>query len=206
MIAFDIETCKNDMADEYFEKHKAYYAPPNYTDPTKIKAYIEKARVKDATMAGLKWYTGKVCCICMEDVKTGEKWGVYSANEKEVLDETTKILNGHINKTLIGKSSVDFDVPFLIGRYLVNAIRAPMILNHKAEDVDNFFSRSRSCGQRSKLDTYAFALGLPLKTMSGDKVQGMYDEGKLDEIKEYCEHDVYIVAEMVRRHSKVFNV
>jgi len=204
MIAFDIETCKNDMADTFYAEHKEYSAPSNYTDPEKIKLYIEKARLKDAGKAGLTWYTGKVCCVCMEEVETGERFSAYGTNEKEILEEVTTILNKHINRTLIGKSSVDFDVPFLIGRYLVNGVKAPMILNHKAEDVDNYFSRSRACGQRSKLNTYAFALGIPTKTMAGSMVQGMYDEGRHDDIKEYCEGDVHIVAEMVRRHQKVF--
>jgi predicted PolB exonuclease-like 3'-5' exonuclease len=205
MIAFDIETVKNEKADEYFAEHKSYSAPANYTDPVKIEKYIEKAREKDANKAGLTWFTGKVCCVCMEDVESGKKWGIYSTNEKEVLEATTEILDKHINKDLIGKSSADFDVPFLIGRYLVNEVRAPLILNpSKAQDVDNYFSRSRSCGQRSKLDTYAFALDLPMKPFDGSKVQGMYDEGKLEEIKDYCEHDVHIVAEMVRRWTKVF--
>jgi len=206
MIAFDIETVKNHLADEFYAEHKSYKAPANYTDPAKIESYIEKARLKDAGMSGLYWYTGKVCCISMECVKTKERWSVYSTNEKEVLEETTVILNEHINKKLIGKSSADFDVPFLIGRYLVNGVKAPLILNHKAEDVDNYFSYSRSNKQRTKLDTYAFALGLPTKTLSGDKVQGLYDEGKLEAIKDYCEHDVYIVAEMARRYQKVFSV
>lgn len=204
MIAFDIETVKNDMADTYYAEHKAYRAPSNYTDPVKIEQYIEKQRIKDASMSGLAWYTGKVCCVCMEDTETGEKWGVYSTNEKEILETTTDILNKHIGKTLIGKSSVDFDVPFLIGRYLVNGVRAPIALTDKTEDVDNFFSRSRSCKQRTKLDTYAYALGLPMKPFDGSKVQGMYDEGKLEEIKDYCQHDVHIVAEMVKRYGKVF--
>lgn len=207
LIAFDIETIPNNRAEEYFTTIKRYKAPSNYKDQEKIQSYIQESIYEDIQRAGLYWWSGKVICISLEKVLSGKKITLYEEDEVKLLTQFAKALKDNPGFKIIGKSSKDFDIPFLKGRYLHHDIGFPESLhNPSITDVDEIFSYSRSCGQVSNLNTYAFGMGLETKTSHGSKVHQMYLEGNVDEIKEYCAHDTHIVAEMLRRYLKVLDV
>lgn len=210
LFAIDIETVtQGAKATEYTSREKIK-APSNYKSEDAINKYIEQERTKRGFKHALSWHTGKVLSVAWEDVKSGEQSFFWSLNEVEVLNTIRKAWAA---ANLIGKSALDFDFPFLRGRFMANGLAIPSVLKdpNRLNDCDNFLSFSRACGQRGKLDSYAHALGLELKPMDGSHVGTLYDRICMDSPKgdkdkaveilhEYNVHDVYIVAEMTRRY------
>lgn len=207
LMAFDIETVKNSKADEYY-KQKKYYAPSNYKDEKKKEAYIDQEMHKDKSKAALTWWTGKVICICSWNQKDGKK-GWHGDDEQKLLEDFFSYLNLNPHLTLVGKSSKDFDIPFLVGRALALNIPTPTQLRTNMwkdlVDVDEMFSFSRQCGQVSSLNNYAWGLGIDPKTGSGRDVADMYTSTLIEpeewnKIEDYCHNDVRIVQEMLNRY------
>ncbi len=214
LFAIDIETVANSRAQEYYDKK--YYSPPaNYKDTEKIKKFLADKRHSDRKKAGLSWWTGKVICVCLINIEKLTTHHFSGGEETVVLRELFNFLDDSY-ATLIGKSSEDFDIPFLIGRGMVNNLPIPDTLkpwNHeRIRDVDHIFSRSAVCQQRSTLNDYAWGLGIAQKISEGSQVQAMYDEtlisnalsseAKWSEIRAYCMRDTQIVAEMIKRFTK----
>lgn len=202
LYLFDIETIPNDRAKAYFAA-KVYEPAANLKDPEKIAANIAEKRAKDAEKAALHWWTGKVVCISVRTVD-GKDSGTFSG-----LDEV-QILRAFFDAVgsnhVIGKSGDYFDTPFLVGRALANDIGVPGFLrpHRPIQDVDHIFSFSSQCDQRSNLANYAFGMGIEGKNGHGSEVAALVEAGKWDELRAYCEQDVAIIAEMLRRWNKVY--
>ena len=206
LLAVDIETVtQGQKAKEYTDLEKIK-APSNYKSEEAIKKYIDAEREKKGMKHALSWHTGKVLSVAWEDVKTGEQGFFWSLEEVEVLNKIVEMWSGC---NLIGKSALDFDFPFLRGRYIANKMPIPAVLKdrNRMYDCDDFLSWSKSCGQRGKLDAYAHAMGMELKSMDGSHVGTLYDrivlendQKAIDELEEYNIYDAAIVAEMTRRY------
>ena len=200
--ALDIETVANESSSAYYDQNASDLAPKNLKDPDKIAAAIEAKKSK----AGLTWWTGQVRSFCIQ--QPGYDACYYQhENENQVLCKLRDYLyeyNKLDDLCLIGKSIVDFDIPFLIGRYLKydQGIPKPFMISGQIRDVDHMFSRSRACGQVSSLKNYAWGLGISGKMGSGDQVQAMVDELRFEELEAYNKQDVRIVLEMLRRYRE----
>ena len=238
-LVLDIETVKNDRAIEYF-KNKKYTAKASMdsvpasitniktdtlrqskldewkrTQAAKIENDLMQQRKKDEERAGLHWWTGKICCICTEDVVSGEKKAFYGDDEYKLLYKFLSYLQMEKNGyTLIGKNSKDFDIPFTVGRLLANNTGLTRHFGNFStlKDVNEMFSYSKACSQIGHLSDYAWGLGVSGKLAHGSDVQGMYDVATLtdknvwNDIVKYCEQDVNITSEMVRRYYKTFKM
>lgn len=90
---------------------------------------------------------------------------------------------------LIGYNSEHFDLPVLNNYYLGNLLEFP--------HLDLLKKIKESLGIRLKLKDVAEAT-LDNVTKSADGLQAMqwYKEGKIDEIKKYCEQDVKVTKEL----------
>lgn len=210
IIAFDIETVRNARSRAYYDA-KEYEAPSNYKDPDKIKAAIEEKRAADFAKAALTWWTAQICSIHASVVTDPEvSFGLSSDDEASLLIRFFCWLEDIGGFQLIGKSSADFDLPMLIGRAIALNIGIPSWwrANRSYEDVDQFFSRSHACGQRSSLENYAWGMGIDGKLGNGAQVQDLYEKallsGDWNEMNRYCRRDKEIAAEMIRRFFKTF--
>jgi len=206
-IAYDIETIPNEKkAKEYFTKVKKYRPPATTKDPEKIQKWIANKTKENIEKAGLYWFTGQVICICVEEVISGKKEVFYEAkDEKKLLNAFQDYIFDRSRAELIGKSCLNFDHPFLIGRMLANNLEnIHRFKNLTVTDVDRYFAWSTMCQQTGSLDTYAYGLGLELKPFDGSQVYPLYKAGEHTTIQEYCSHDVHLVAEMARRFYKTF--
>lgn len=208
-VAFDIETIPDqERTHIYYNEIKQYKPRGNIKDPEKIQKDIEAKRKADMEKAGLFWYTGKVICICTEDVMTGKKETFFEdKNEKKLLEDFQEFVRSSPNIELIGKSCTDFDFPFLKGRMLANDLDSiHKFASTPVNDIDKYFSLNRYGSQVSSLDTYAYGLGLDLKILHGEDVWPLFQQGEYEKIKEYCQHDTHIVAEIARKFYKTFIV
>jgi predicted PolB exonuclease-like 3'-5' exonuclease len=109
---------------------------------------------------------------------------------------------------LVSWNGSGFDLPVLNYRALVHSVRAPRFWDMGDDDrefrYNNYISRyhMRHCDlmdilalyqprANAPLDEIAQLLGLPGKLgMDGSQVWGAYQEGRLEEIRNYCETDV----------------
>lgn len=109
-----------------------------------------------------------------------------------------------VNATWIGHYITGFDLRFLWQRCVVNKLKPAIDIPYKAKPWDdNVFDtliewRGSGSGV-GKLDSICQALGIPGKgDMDGSQVWDYVKDGRINEVVEYCKHDV----EMVRNVYK----
>lgn len=175
VYAIDIETVSQGKSARDFTD-KQSYALGNVKDPVKVEAKLQEKREEAGKKHGLSWWLGKVCSVALIDLHTSTSYVYYGVNERKILEDLASLIGSGPIK-LIGKTSINFDFPFLVGRFMANDIRVPNCLKKRTSmmDVDNFFGFSAQSGQRTKLSNYAHGLGIDPKTLDGSKVQAVYD-------------------------------
>ncbi len=89
---------------------------------------------------------------------------------------------------LIGYNSLHFDLP-IMNRYYAGDLSSIPHLDMLKVIKDTF-------GKRFKLDDIAQATLQTKKSADGLQAMEWYKEGKIDEIKEYCEQDVKVTMEL----------
>lgn len=206
---FDIETVPNDRAENWVNSQMPK-APANYKDPLKIAAKELEAKEKLREKLGLHWWTGRVVLIVAQ---TESLAAFIHTNEKVILNEFATWLQENKVTTLVGKSSDDFDIPFLIGRYIANDLGIPYALlsvktQRELTDIDNIFGYRSA--QQSTLENYAFGMGIDGKNGHWSDVQKHWNDYELgnaeglDKLIRYCQQDVAIVKEFLRR-TRIWN-
>lgn len=212
LYAIDIETVSQGKIANDFTDKTATVAK-NIKDPEKIAARLITAKDDLRGKHGLSWWTGKIISISIVEVFGDYKEVFCGHDEADILNKTMAVIG---QSKLIGKTSINFDFPFIIGRLMALNIEIPMCFKNRNSlyDVDNFFGFSAASGQRSKLDFYAHGLAIKMKPMHGSQIQGKYDEimamqmggdneGPIriwKEIADYNLHDSEVVANMARRY------
>jgi len=201
-LSVDIETARNEEASDYFSMGMAR---PDAR--LKYKDKIAESINKQFNMCGLKWWVGKVCGITAKTESKEFIFNQHCEDERDILCNfavTVNRLSAETTVNLVGKSSGSFDFPFLVGRYMKHDLGIPeqLMVRQVINDVDQIFAPYGRNNQTSSLSDYAWGLNIAgkLDGQTGAMVQGWYDAGDFDKIKEYCEQDVNIVFEMVRRY------
>lgn len=181
----------------------------------KIKSHVTLKQLKDLEDAALNWWMSKVCSIawvCVDpiDNEIVEREVCTSKDEQEILHKFFTYLEGYKNDIngIIGKNSVFFDCPYLVGRAIANDIGIPHHLRtsiSKLGDIDQIFGvmSSRNSGI-TRLKNYAFGLGIDGKLGDGAGVEKLYESGNLKQLADYNMRDVEIVAEMYCRWNKAY--
>jgi predicted PolB exonuclease-like 3'-5' exonuclease len=150
--------------------------------------------------------------------------GDIDADEKEIIQRFYEGLEQHI-PTIVSWNGGGFDLPVLNYRSLLHGVQAPTYWetgdDNQSFRFNNYISRFHSrhtdlmdvLGNYqpragAKLDEIATMLGYPGKYgMSGADVWDKYQQGALDEIRQYCETDVlntylvYLHFELIRGRS-----
>lgn len=106
-----------------------------------------------------------------EESELGELWPIFEKTER-----------------LIGYNSKHFDIPVLNKYYTGDLSQFP--------HLDLLKVIRESCGKRYKLNDIAKATLQIEKSADGLQAQKWFEEGKIDEIKKYCEQDVKVTKEI----------
>ena len=136
----------------------------------------------------------------LKDLRSG---GRVEADEKELLKGFFKHV-GEARPRLVSFNGRGFDLPVLKYRAMVHGISAPWLYmtGDKWNNYQQRYSLDWHCdlleglsdfgaSARIKLNEICAVLGFPGKTgVDGSQVAPMYDEGRLSEIRDYCETDV----------------
>ncbi|MCA9363947.1 ribonuclease H-like domain-containing protein [Candidatus Kaiserbacteria bacterium] len=100
---------------------------------------------------------------------------------------------------LVGYNSDHFDIP-LLNKYYPGDLT-------QIKSIDLLADIRASLGKRLRLDSVAQATVGAKKSANGLQAVRWWHEGKIDEVKKYCEQDVKVtkkVFEFAREHGKVF--
>ena len=157
----------------------------------------------------------KIVCISVGFVSpTGEikTQSFYGDDEKEILKEVHHLLKkiGNLGFYLCGHNAKGFDIPVLAKRMVMNGLLPPPILpSHdtkpweiKALDTKELwqFGSFNSIGS---LELMCICMGVESsKNMEvvGNKVHEAYwEKQQIEQIKEYCEKDVEVLINVVRK-------
>ncbi len=148
---------------------------------------------------------GSICCISVGMTNSsGDKkiHSFYGDNEREILESFNKALEKIQMKdlTLCGYRIFNFDIPWLLHKFHTYRIIPADIINIYGKKpwelriVDMFDDWKIKSTHTASLDDICYELGIksPKSELDGSKVHAYYWEGKLDEIKDYCECDISV--------------
>jgi len=172
-------------------------------------------------MAGLWPEWGKIVCISFGQIKFDE-YGMpykfscsstYGDDEKKVLSNfmefATKVMNKYPKMLWVGHNIKGFDMPYLVKRALVNEVAVPAAFHfQKQKPWENCLLDTQDIWKfggwnSAKLGLIAEVMGIPSPkdAMEGSEVNEAYWNGRLEEIKEYCEKDIKATAEVMLKIS-----
>jgi len=157
----------------------------------------------------------KIVCVSVSFVteKGDIKSQTFSGDdEKQVLLDSQNLLErcGKLGFYLCGHNLKNFDIPMLAKRMVINGLLPPSILPSydtkpweiKAIDTKEIwqFGSYTSIGS---LDLMCTCMDIPSPKegeITGEKVHDAYwNDGKLKEIAEYCERDVKVLVDVIKK-------
>jgi predicted PolB exonuclease-like 3'-5' exonuclease len=120
-----------------------------------------------------------------------ESLGSKESSERSMIQLFYDLVDANEN-CLVTWNGLLFDLPVLNYRTLFNQVDAASYWQNERWHIDlkDVLTNHNAKGQGS-LDNVAKGLGLPGKiNVSGDQVWNLYLEGRVEDIRNYCEHDV----------------
>jgi hypothetical protein len=215
-ITLDIETIgtSNPAVREYIAKgvtHPATMSKPETI--AKWEAETKESAIDEAVAkTSFDGAFGQVVCV-------GIKFDDEPAECLHGLDEAALLhaLNAHLEKVpmnehfdtcIIGHNVVNFDLRFLMQRYMVLGIRPHMAIHRAAaakpwesEKVFDTMVQFAGNGNRVSLDKLCFAFGVPTPKgdLDGSKVGEYVKAGRIAEVAEYCTKDVEATHDVFKR-------
>jgi len=161
----------------------------------------------------------KIVCVSVAFVtdKNEVKTQTFSGDdEKQLLKDCQKLLDrcGKLDFFLCGHNLKNFDIPMLAKRMIINGLMPPSILPSydtkpweiKAIDTKEIWQYGAYTSIGS-LDLLCSTMDIPTPKdgeVTGDKVHSAYwDENKLKEITEYCERDVKVLIDIIKKLKKL---
>ena len=212
----DYDSCQNfnpeiaNQFDKYFDWFQKRFPEDEVLSPrTELKNFMFKRR------AALVPEFAKIVCVSMAFVlDNGEikKQTFAGDDEKEVLLQVRNLLDRcqKLDFYLCGHNLKNFDIPMMAKRMIINGIMPSKLLPSydtkpwevKAIDTKEIWQYGAYTSIGS-LDLMCSCLDIPTPKdgeVTGDKVHSAYwEEQKLKEISEYCEKDVEVLVEAIKK-------
>jgi predicted PolB exonuclease-like 3'-5' exonuclease len=157
----------------------------------------------------------KIVCVSVAFVtdKGEVKTQTFSGDdEKQLLKDCQKLLDrcGKLDFFLCGHNLKNFDIPMLAKRMIINGLMTPYLLPIyvtkpwviKEIDTKEIWQYGAYTSIGS-LDLLCTTMDIPTPKdgdVTGDKVhQAYWEENKLKEISEYCEKDVHVLIDIIKK-------
>ena len=161
----------------------------------------------------------KIVCVSMAFVlDNGEvkKQTFSNEDEKELLTQVRTLLDRchKLDFYLCGHNLKNFDIPMLAKRMIINGIMPSKILPSydtkpwevKAIDTKEIWQYGAYSSVGS-LDLMCVSMDVPTSKdgeITGEKVHNAYwEEGKLKQIAEYCEKDVKVLIDVIKKFKEL---
>jgi DNA polymerase elongation subunit (family B) len=200
----------------------------NLQDRFKIQAKIDEARIAWEAQQDKRCSVDPdlcmVCCgvaVAFQDCNGGIpnvscRSAVTTAQEAQLICEIWNCIREayKADVPIVGFNTMSFDLPVLIRRAMlldvgvspamIHALMARQESNRRHYDLMQLLGvRSPFSGkiEAKSLSYYLKLFGLGGKTrgMDGSQIYGLWQEGKHEEIKDYCQTDVHRTASLFRR-------
>ena len=196
--------------DKYFDWFQKRFPEDEVLSPrTELKNFMFKRR------AALVPEFAKIVCVSMAFVlDNGEikKQTFAGDDEKEVLLQVRNLLDRcqKLDFYLCGHNLKNFDIPMMAKRMIINGIMPSKLLPSydtkpwevKAIDTKEIWQYG-AYSSIGSLDLMCACLNIPTPKdgeVTGDKVHSAYwEEQKLKEISEYCEKDVIVLVDAIKK-------
>jgi predicted PolB exonuclease-like 3'-5' exonuclease len=161
----------------------------------------------------------KIICISfafVTDTGVIKKQSYFGDDEFEILSNVQKLLErcGKLDFYLCGHNIKNFDISVLSKRMIVNGLMPPSMLpsydtkpwDMKVIDTKEIWQYN-SFGSIGALDLLCASLNIPSSKdgeIKGDGVHnGYWFDNKLKEIVEYCEKDVEVLVEIIKKFKNL---
>ncbi len=219
ILVFDIESVP-----DYVSGRKIYKLSDDLSDKDVVKA-MQHLQFQKSGSEFMPLHLHKIVAISVvfENHDQLKVWslGNTESSEKEIIQRFFEGIEQH-TPTLVSWNGGGFDLPVLSYRSLMHGVQAPRYWETGDDDssfrYNNYISRfhwrhtdlmdvlgNYQPRAGAKLDQIATMLGFPGKFgMDGSLVWDKYQQGAIDEIRNYCETDVlntylvYLQFEMIR--------
>jgi predicted PolB exonuclease-like 3'-5' exonuclease len=212
-ISEDYDTCESDNPEiaQQFSKYFDWFQKRFPEDAIDIDAKNFMFRRRSALVPEF----AKIVCVSVSFVtdKGDIKSQTFSGDdEKQVLLDSQTLLErcSKLGFYLCGHNLKNFDIPMLAKRMVINGLLPPSILPSydtkpweiKAIDTKEIwqFGSYTSIGS---LDLMCTCMDIPSPKegeITGEKVHDAYwVDGKLKEIAEYCERDVKVLVDVIKK-------
>lgn len=217
-LILDIETIPSQWPGIRDEYAAAVKPPATYSKPESIAKWLEENRASEAEAAWLKTSfdggLGQIVCIAWAldhgDTRSLQATDLSAQAESALLevffDDMRKLHStGGTRPTLVGHNIASFDLPFLWKRCVVHGIKPPIWWPKDpkpwGDTVYDTMTQWSGVKDRISLDRLCRVLGVQGKQggPTGADVWPMVQAGQMDEVAEYCRHDVQITRDCYRR-------
>jgi hypothetical protein len=216
-IEKDFDTCVEHRPEiaHQFDKYFDWFLKRFPEDAFKGRSDDERKNIIFSTRTALVPEFAKIVCVSVAFVMdNGEiKKQTFSGDdEKQLLHDCQKLLDrcGRLDFFLCGHNLKNFDIPMMAKRMIINGLLPPSILPSydtkpweiKAIDTKEIWQYGAYTAIGS-LDLMCTSMEVPSPKegeITGDKVHDSYwNHGKLKEISEYCERDVNVLIEVIKK-------
>jgi hypothetical protein len=213
-ISEDYDTCESNNP-EIAEQFSKYFDWFQKRFPEDANVDIDAKNFMFRRRTALVPEFAKIVCVSFSFVtdKGDIKSQTFSGyNEKKILLDSQTLLErcGKLGFYLCGHNLKNFDIPMLAKRMVINGLLPPSILPSydtkpweiKAIDTKEIwqFGSYTSIGS---LDLMCTCMDIPSPKegeITGEKVHDAYwNDGKLKEIAEYCERDVKVLVDVIKK-------
>ena len=198
-----------------FDKYFDWFLKRFPEDAIAGKNLEERKNIVFSTRTALVPEFAKIVCISMAFVtdKGDIKQQTFSNDdEKQLLIDVQKLLDrcGKLDFYLCGHNLKNFDIPMMAKRMIINGLNPPSILPSydtkpweiKAIDTREIWQYGAYTAIGS-LDLMCTSLDIPTPKggeVTGDKVHECYwEKNMLKEISEYCERDVVVLVDTIKK-------
>lgn len=203
---------KQETIDAYVDKKTSEYE--EYIKS--IHADNESKKLEELSKQGLSGLFGEVLCIGYavddEDPNCLYINPENGITEASILSEFRDIacysgrVKSYCSNTLVGHSVLQFDIPFLSQRMMINGL--PPLFRHGSKPWDLSVEDTKlmwqcSSQKRESLHNLCIAFGIqtPKDGIDGSQVYQAFLDGRHDEIAAYCKRDVVATRELHKRMS-----
>jgi len=133
-------------------------------------------------------------------------------DERKILEnfwnEWRRIKQENQSNILVGFNVIKFDIPFIVTRSFINNVEiVPFTLKYIV-DLKEKINAYRYGKSRGKLSEYGRFLGFEVSNIDGSQIARLWNENKIEDIKEYLRKDLEITEQLLirARETKIINI
>lgn len=165
-----------------------------------VRIDLKNAGGEETRKDALDPLKARVICVGLielDNYRAVSQHAFIGLEEREVLEDFWTHLRDRKISRFVAHNGLNFDLPFLWKRSVINKVRPSVELdlrkyrNDFLFDTMNVWSNWETRSSLS-LDELSRALGFEGKTGNGSAVEGLWMEGAFDQITEYCVHDCWL--------------